>query len=111
MKVLVFGYSDNPDRYSFLASNLLNEHDHETIKFNPRLDDPKTIEAQSFDTVTLYVSKPISDKYQELILGLKFKRVIFNPGTENDQLAEKLRHMGVEIVHGCTLVMLRTDQF
>lgn len=110
MKVLVFGYSDNPDRYSYLAANLLLDHKHETVKFNPRIDDPKNLD-KNFDTLTLYVSGPVSDKFQELLLGLNVKRVIFNPGTENDQLEGKLRAKGVEIVHGCTLVMLRTGQF
>ena len=110
MKVLVFGYSDNPDRYSYLAANLLQDYKHETIKFNPRDDDPKLLD-KNFDTVTLYVSGPVSNKFQDLLLGINFKRVIFNPGTENDQLEEKLKARGVEVVHGCTLVMLRTSQF
>ncbi|MDD4976715.1 MAG: CoA-binding protein [Bacteriovorax sp.] len=110
MKVLVFGYSDNPDRYSNIAANLLQDYKHETIKFNPRVDDPKLLD-KNFDTVTLYVSPPVADQFQDLLLGLNFKRVIFNPGTENFQLEEKLKNKGVEVVRGCTLVMLRTSQF
>ncbi|MBC7540730.1 MAG: CoA-binding protein [Bacteriovorax sp.] len=110
MKVLVFGYSDNPDRYSYLAAKLLEDYKHETIKFNPRIDDPKSVD-NNFDTVTLYVSKPIADKFQDFLLGLNTKRFIFNPGTENDQLEEKLKIKGVDVVRGCTLVMLRTSQF
>jgi predicted CoA-binding protein len=110
MKVLVFGYSDNPDRYSYLAANLLEEYKHEIIKFNPRIDDPKYLD-KKIDTITLYVSKPVADKFQDILLGINTKRVIFNPGTENDQLEEKLKIKGVEVVRGCTLVMLRTSQF
>lgn len=110
MKVLVFGYSDNPDRYSFLAANLLAEYKHQAVKFNPRTDDPNALDGD-FHTVALYVSKPISDKFEKELLGINMKRIIFNPGTENEQLEEKLRNLGVEVVRGCTLVMLRTSQF
>ncbi|RPJ79106.1 MAG: CoA-binding protein [Alphaproteobacteria bacterium] len=109
-KVIVFGYSDNPERYSNMAYNLLKEFDHDAIKFNPReqalSDLPK-----SCDTLTLYVSEAISNKFRDVILGLQFKRVSFNPGTENAKLEKILIERGVEVVHGCTLVMLRTDQF
>lgn len=110
MKVLVFGYSENPERYSYKAFHLLEEYKHQTIKFNPRIDDPKDLD-KNFDTVTLYVNKSISDKFSDLLLQLQCKRVIFNPGAENGELEEKLKAQSVEVVHGCTLVMLKTSQF
>ncbi|MGZ3788757.1 MAG: CoA-binding protein [Bacteriovorax sp.] len=108
--VLVFGYSDKPERYSYKAYHLLREFNQQVSTFNPRIDDPKSL-IKDFDTLTLYVSEEISNKFEDVILGLNFKRVIFNPGTENINLEEKLKKKKVEIVHGCTLVMLRTDQF
>ncbi|MDW8332380.1 MAG: CoA-binding protein, partial [Cyclobacteriaceae bacterium] len=39
------------------------------------------------------------------------KRIIFNPGTENTELEIRARRAGIEVVHGCTLVMLRTNQY
>ncbi len=110
MKVLVFGYSDNPDRYSNIAANLLKDYKHEVVCFNPRSDEFSSLD-KSIDTLTLYVSKPISDKFFDEIISLNFKRIIFNPGSENDLLEKKLRENGIEIVHGCTLVMLKTSQF
>ncbi len=109
-KVIVFGYSDNPERYSNMAYNLLREFDHEAVKFNPREQQVSELPG-SCDTLTLYVSEAVSDKFMDAILGIKFKRIIFNPGAENSKLEKKLAELGVEVVHGCTLVMLRTDQF
>jgi len=109
-KVIVFGYSDNPERYSNMAYNLLMEFGHQAIKFNPREQQVGEL-PESCDTLTLYVSEAISDKFSDAILGLKFKRIIFNPGTENPKLEKKLIEKGIEVVHGCTLVMLRTDQY
>ncbi len=109
-KVLVFGFSENPERYSNKAFNLLQNFDYEVVAFNPRVDDPNQI-SDDFHTLTLYVSESISKKFENKIMKLKFKRIIFNPGSENQDLELKLENSGVEIVHGCTLVMLNTHQF
>jgi predicted CoA-binding protein len=107
---IVFGYSDNPERYSFKAFNLLQEYKHQAITFNPRLEDISSIDFP-FDTLTMYVNETVSDKFTEQILALKFRRIIFNPGAENSKLEQKCLEQKREVVHGCTLVMLKTDQY
>jgi len=109
-QVVVFGHSDNPERYSFKAFELLNKYHHDVIAFNPRIDDIKNL-PDNFDTLTLYVSQAVSHKFEEQLLGLRFKRIIFNPGSENQQLETKLKARQVEIIHGCTIVMLKTNQY
>lgn len=109
-KVLVFGYSDSPDRYSHMAFNLLKQFEHKPVAFNPRNDDPAGLEKE-FDTVTLYVNPAVHQKFEPVLDGLKFKRIIFNPGTEDERLMKKYRDKGIEVEVGCTLVMLRTDQY
>ncbi|MEY3677892.1 MAG: hypothetical protein RI924_33, partial [Bacteroidota bacterium] len=47
----------------------------------------------------------------DYILKVNPRRVIFNPGTENDELVEKLNEKGIESVEACTLVMLATGQY
>lgn len=112
MKTLVFGYSDNPERYSFKAYNLLKDYKHEVVAFNPRNDDINSINYNyPFDTLTMYVGEAISDKFLEQILKLNFKRIIFNPGSENPRLEKKCLEKQIEVVHGCTLVMLKTNQY
>lgn len=110
MITVVFGYSDNPERYSFKAYNLLKEYKHEAIAFNPRIDDINSINYQ-FDTLSMYVGEEISEKFSEQILKLNFKRIIFNPGAENSKLEKKCLEKNIEVVHGCTLVMLKTSQY
>ncbi len=111
MKVVVFGYSESPDRYSNMAANLLADYKHEVVTINPRQVEELEKINTDFHTLTLYVNPQISDKYQEILLKSKPKRVIFNPGTENSTLQKKFETLGVEVVIGCTLVMLRTNQF
>jgi predicted CoA-binding protein len=110
MSTIVFGYSENPERYSFKAYTLLKEFEYDAIPFNPRTDDISSIK-HPFDTLTMYVGEAISEKYSEQILKLNFKRIIFNPGAENPSLEKKCLEKNIEVVHGCTLVMLKTDQY
>ena len=107
---VVFGFSDNPERYSNKAFSLLNEFEHNTLAFNPRTEDIKKI-PENFHTLTMYVNQEISTKFMNDILKLNFKRIIFNPGAENSDLEKKLLDKKIEVIHGCTLVMLRTDQY
>jgi len=109
-KVLVFGYSDSTDRYSNMAFNLLKQFDHRPVAFNPRNDDPTKLDGD-FDTVTLYVNPTVHEKFEPVLDKLKFKRIIFNPGTEDSRLIKKYQDKGIKVEIGCTLVMLRTDQY
>ena len=63
------------------------------------------------DTVTLYLGPARSEPLIEEIIDAKPRRIIMNPGAENAALAEKAEDAGIEVVEGCTLVMLRTGQF
>lgn len=109
-KVLVFGYSESPERYSNKAYHLLKQYQHSPVPFNPRIDDPEKLETD-FDTITLYINPAIHQKFASVLDKLKFKRIIFNPGTEDLALIQKYQDKGIEVEVACTLVMLRTDQF
>ncbi len=118
--VLIIGASDNPERYSFKAYEMLKKFGHKVTLLNPRLRDINTDKCYpnfqelpmiKFDTVTMYVSPEVSAHMSEDLLNFSKCRFIFNPGSENAELIEALEKRGHEIVEGCTLVMLRTDQF
>ena len=63
------------------------------------------------DTVTLYINPYHQEEWEEYILSLRPKRIIFNPGTENYSLQAKAEKLDIETVFGCTLVMLNTGQY
>ncbi len=117
--VAVLGASPKEDRYSFKAVRMLKEHGHQPIPVHPKghavdgVDGVKSLEAieTGIDTVTVYVNAKISDGEFDRIVKLGPKRVIFNPGAENENLAGRLEAAGIDVVRACTLVMLRTDQF
>ena len=61
--------------------------------------------------VTLYLNPDNQKEYYEKIIALNPKRIIFNPGTENEELEDLAKEHNIETVEGCTLVMLSTGTF
>ena len=119
LRVAVLGASPKEDRYSFKAMRMLKEHGHKPIPIHPAghtVDGVPGLKYlseidQPVDTLTFYVNSKISSGLKDDILKLNPRRVIFNPGAENEQLAEVLESAGIEVVIACTLVMLATGAF
>lgn len=117
-KTLVLGASENPSRYSFLALNRLQSYKHPVVAIGRKkgIVGDVTIETEKkewkdVDTVTLYLNPNRQKEYYGYILGLRPKRIIFNPGAENSDLAELAVSKGIQTVEACTLVMLATNQY
>ena len=119
MNVAVVGASNKPERYSHQAVVLLAQKGHVVYPIHPALAeiDGHRVFKKLADvpvpvhTVTLYVSPALSGGLAGDLLAARPVRVIFNPGTENPELEEKLAAAGIAVVQACTLVLLRTGQF
>ena len=117
-KTLVLGASDNPSRYSYLAIQRLKNYGHPVVAIGRKKTmvsdvpvDTEQKEMKDIDTVTLYLNPHNQKQYYDYILSLKPKRVIFNPGAENDELADLARKNNIEPLEACTLVMLSTGRY
>ncbi|MDB5196369.1 MAG: CoA-binding protein [Flaviaesturariibacter sp.] len=117
-KTVVLGASDNPSRYSYLAVRKLTAHNHPVVAIGKKKGAVAGIEIETapvpvdeVDTITLYLNPTNQLPYYDYIMGLKPKRIIFNPGTENDELISMAEDQGIEACLGCTLVMLSTGQY
>ena len=119
VNVAVLGASPNEERYSFKAVRMLKEHGFNPIPVHPRghnvdgvpgLKSLNDIDNQ-IDTLTIYVNANISSGEKDNVIKMKPRRVVFNPGAENDDLGKILSDEGIEVVKACTLVMLKTGQF
>lgn len=117
-KTLVIGASNNPSRYSFKAINMLLKHKHEVEAISVKKGAVNSVIFQQgfpqltdIHTVTLYVGPKIQPTYYDYIVKIKPKRIIFNPGTENEELYKIAHKNGIEVVVACTLVMLSTNQY
>ncbi len=119
MIVLLIGASKKPERYAYLAFHRLEEAGHDVLLFNPALDeieghpvcnDLHNI-SKEIHTVTLYVSEKNLLPLIPMIIELKPKRVISNPGTECSAMKEACEQNNIEYIEACTLVMLKTKQW
>ncbi len=117
-KTLVLGASPNAERYSFRAATELTYHKHPVALLGRRAGkigdhDIDTVAQQysGIDTVTMYLGPDNQIEYYQYIISLQPKRVIFNPGAENEGFCKMLEKNGVECLNACTLVMLSIGNY
>lgn len=117
-KTLIVGASTNPARYAYLVANKLVRKGYPIVNVGRKEGKVAGVDIEKMDvvhadidTITLYVGPQNQAIYYDYILQTKPKRVIFNPGTENEELKQMLDDAGVETVEACTLVMLNTEQY
>ncbi|MCB0759797.1 MAG: CoA-binding protein [Flavobacteriales bacterium] len=117
-RTLVMGASTKEERYSNMAIRSLRQHGQPVVAVGlreGRVSDVPIVKAipdgTDFDTVTMYLNTHNQEPWQQALLALKPKRIIFNPGAENREFAKQAEAAGIETVEACTLVMLNTGQF
>lgn len=117
-KTAIIGASSNPSRYSYIATQRLAEVGEEVYPVGLKsgkigeidiLDGMPALD--SIDTVTLYVGPAHQAYWIDYILSLKPQRVIFNPGTENQELYDILERNGIKSEVACTLVLLSLNTY
>lgn len=122
MTVAILGASNDEQRYSYRAQTMLVEHGHRVIPISLSADvvlgEPAwrslsdiPEDLKPVDTVTVYVNPTNFESVINEVLQLRPRRVIFNPGSEHDEGANRFRDVGIEVVRACTLVMLGLNQF
>lgn len=117
-KTLVLGATPNPDRYAYLAANKLKAKGHSIVNVGLKKGEVAGIAIErpgkiytDIDTITLYVGPQNQPDLYQYILDTKPKRIIFNPGSENEELENLASKQGIETIEACTLVMLSTGQY
>lgn len=117
-KTLVLGASPNSDRYSYKATSKLAQNGHSVLPIGIKQGKIEGIEIinesldfEGVDTITLYLSPEKQKQYYDYIIGLKPKRIIFNPGSENAELNILAKKAGIETISACTLVMLSIGSY
>lgn len=118
MTTLVLGASPDPTRYAHLAVRRLVAAGHEVLAIGKHIGmigdtviTPSIPAGVPVDTITLYLSPANQRVWHEEIIGLRPRRVIFNPGAEDPVFAEQLEAAGIEAMEACTLVLLSTGAY
>ncbi len=119
-KTAIIGATTNPSRYAFVAAQMLTDHGFDIVPLGIKkgqvagkeiLDIRKSPEIGEIHTITLYLGPRHQEPYYDYLLSLNPKRIIFNPGTENDDFQRLARERGIEVDEACTLVMLRVGMY
>lgn len=119
-KTVIVGSTPKPYKYAFQAAEMLDERDFEFIPLGIQegkvlgrdilnLFDQPMIE--HVDTITLYINPTRQKEWYNYLLSLKPNRIIFNPGTENQELKNMAEKEGIECLEACTLVMLSIGNY
>jgi len=117
--VVVLGASAKPNRFAYKAVRLLKHHGYSVTPVHPKLTETQDLQVVSnlsaiskpIDTLTLYVGPERLLGMIEDILAAKPARVIFNPGTESQELQTALDQASIAWQEDCTLVLLNNGRF
>jgi uncharacterized protein len=117
--VAIIGASDKPDRFANKAMHALKEHGYDVVLVNPfksEIEGHKCFKSideydRKIDTVTLYVNPSRFHDHIEGVIKASPRRVIMNPGTEDDQHERVLVNSGIKVQKACTLILLSQNQF
>ncbi|MBI1266124.1 MAG: CoA-binding protein [Cryomorphaceae bacterium] len=117
-KTAIIGASSNPSRYSYIATRRLADAGEQVYPVGLKAGKIGEIDIldgmpalADIDTVTLYVGPAHQPYWTDYILSLKPQRVIFNPGTENQELYTILEKHGIRSEVACTLVLLSLNSY
>ncbi len=117
-KSVVLGASPNHSRYSNKAVRSLLKRDHEVVPVGKKSGEIKELEIKTgkpdipdVDTVLLYLPANRQSDYYDYVVSLKPRRVIFNPGTHNQEFIDLLKEKDIETVEDCALIMLNTGDY
>ncbi|MDR2084595.1 MAG: CoA-binding protein [Bacteroidales bacterium] len=115
---LVIGANTRTNSYANMAVSRLLQNNIDVIALGINQGKIENIEIttefpkdKNIDTVTLYINPKRQEEYYEKIIGLKPKRVIFNPGTENPEFKNLLIKNNISVLEQCTLVMLSLGEY
>lgn len=117
---LILGASPNPNRFAYIAIRSLQRRGLPVVAIgkkdidldtNIKIRSGKPTDIGRIHTVSLYMNAKFQKEYYDYILKLFPKRIIFNPGTSNPELAEIAKEAGIEVVEDCLLVMLNNGKF
>ena len=117
--VVVLGASPKADRFAYQAFQLLKQKGWTVVPVHPTFSNilgaPCYARIQDvpekIHTLTLYVGAARSTPMIADIIGCRPRRIIFNPGAENPELAREALKNDIEVVQDCTLIMLNSGRF
>lgn len=119
-KTVIVGSVPKPYRYAYQAAEMLERKKIDFVPIGIQegqvmgqeilnvYDKP---EIKDVHTLTLYINPERQETWYDYMLSLNPERIIFNPGTENQEFKKMAEDRGIECLEACTLVMLSVGNF
>lgn len=117
MKIAIIGASKDRTKYGNKAVRAYKELDNVVFPVNPHekeieglpcyasvLDIPLDV-----DIASIYLPSEVGIKIVDDIIKKGIKKVYLNPGTESDEIINKLRLYGVEVILACSIRAINKD--
>ena len=118
MRTLIIGASTNEGRYSYKAIQELRKLNFDVCALGLKEGEVMDVKIRTqplnfknIHTVSIYLRSQNQFQYLNYLISLNPKRVIFNPGSENEVLMNKLKEKKIRCENSCTLVLLSTNQY
>jgi uncharacterized protein len=114
MKIAIIGASKDRGKFSNKAIRAYKARDHVVFPVNPHEKEIEGLNCYSnlvdipleVEVASIYLPPEIGVKVVEDIVKKGIKKVILNPGAESDELINKLRLYGIEVILGCSIKMI-----
>ena len=117
-KTVVLGASPKHKKFSYKCVKSLLRHGFEPVPVGRAEGQIEGIdiltgqpEIEDVDTISLYLNGAKQEEYSDYIISLKPRRVIFNPGTHNQDFIDRIKENGIEVVSDCALLMLSAGTY
>lgn len=119
-KTVIVGSVPKPYRYAYQAAIMLQENNQDFVPLGIQkgevlgqeiLNVHDRPQIEDVHTLTLYVNSSRQKSWYEYLFSLNPKRIIFNPGAENQEFKMLAQNKGIECLEACTLVMLSTGVY
>lgn len=117
-KTILIGATTKPERDAYSAAIQLMAAGNEVVLLGIRegeVNGNKIITGRpqlaNVHTITLYLNSTNQKQWYDYILQTNPKRVIFNPGAENDELVALLTEKGIASENSCTKVLLTLGSY
>lgn len=117
---LQIGASENPARMSNMVTQEMRIRGIPVMAVGARPGqigdveihkNPEDFAGEQVHTVGMYINPSLQPQYYDFILGLKPKRLFFNPGTENPELMRLARAQGIQAMDACMMVALTLGNY
>ena len=111
--IAILGASSDPHKFGHKAVKAYLQQGYDVYPVNPKggeiagcqvYPSLEAIPLERMDRITIYLPSAVGVQMLEEIAAKPHGDLLFNPGSESDELLEKARDLGLEPIVACSIV-------